>query len=589
MNRRIHRRIGGFIAACIEFLAALPQSGGSFIQYYAVFIQFVVCYNSGEEGIFISLNLVICAFILIACIISSKLSNRIGVPVLAMFILLGMLFGSDGIFGIAFDDYRFAEQFCSVALIFIMFYGGFGTNWNAARPVALRAALLSSLGVAATALLTGLFCHYALGVSLLEGLLIGAVISSTDAASVFSILRSQRLNLKHNLASLLEIESGSNDPTAYMMTVIILGVMATGQADSFGYMLFAQIGIGLCFGFIAARLGIFALEKLSLENQGLHTIFVMAVALLSYALPSLWDGNGYLSVYITGIVMGNHKIRRKIELVHFFDGFTWMTQFMLFFMIGLLSFPSQLPDVIGPAVLITLFLTFVARPIAVFSILSWFKVPVVQQLLVAWAGLRGAASIVFAIYAVVGDIYTKHDIFHIVFCVALLSVTIQGTFLPIFARKLKLVDDGDSVMKTFNDYQEEQALSLIEISVEENHPWSGRPLKEKLLPSEFIVVMIKRGKNVIVPNGDTVVKPADILVLNALNYEDDSHTALSEQTVSAGNPWINQAVSALPLPPKTLIVLVKRGESSIVPRGDTVIESGDVLVLLKGSPARVNS
>lgn len=523
--------------------------------------------------------LLICACILILCIVSSKLSHKIGVPVLAMFIVLGMLFGSDGLFGIAFDNYPFAEQFCSIALIFIMFYGGFGTNWSVAKPVALRAVLLSSLGVVVTALLTGLFCYYALDASLLEGLLIGAVISSTDAASVFSILRSQRLNLKNGMASLLEIESGSNDPTAYMMTVLLLGAMATGQAGAFGYVLFAQIGFGLFFGFAVARLAIYLLQKLSLESEGLHTIFIVAVALLSYALPSLLDGNGYLSVYITSIVMGNHKIRHKIELVHFFDGLTWMSQFMLFFLIGLLSFPSQLPDVIVPAVLITLFLTFVARPVAVFSILVWFKTPLRQQLLVAWAGLRGAASIVFAIYAVVGDIYTKHDIFHIVFCVALLSVTFQGTLLPVLARKLRLVDDSDSVMKTFNDYQEERSLSLLEMTVEESHPWCGQPLKARLLPSEFIVVMLKRGSRIVVPNGETVLQPADVLVLNSLPYEDDSHVGLSEQTVDEASSWAGQNISALPLPPKTLIVLIKRGDSSIVPRGDTIVQSGDVLVL----------
>ena len=280
--------------------------------------------------------LLLCGIVFIVCILSNKLSTKIGVPALLLFILLGMLCGSDGLFKIQFSDYHITDQICSVALIFIMFYGGFGTNWKVARPVAPQAILLSSLGVVITAALTGLFCHYVLRMPLLEGLLIGAVISSTDAASVFSILRSKKLNLKHGLASMLEIESGSNDPTAYMLTVILLALMTPGGDTPYAYLIFAQVAYGLIFGFGLAFAAVFVLKRIRLGNSALHMIFMVGIALVAYALPTLIGGNGYLSVYITGIVLGNSKIRHKVELAHFFDGFTWIMQIALIFNIGLL-------------------------------------------------------------------------------------------------------------------------------------------------------------------------------------------------------------------------------------------------------------
>lgn len=246
--------------------------------------------------------LLLCAVILILCLAGNRLSQKFGVPALLLFMGLGMLFGSDGLFKIPFDNYQFAEQICSIALIFIMFYGGFGTNWNAAKPVAVRAVLLSSAGVILTAALTGLFCYFILRFAFLESMLIGAVISSTDAASVFSILRSKKLNLKEHTASLLEIESGSNDPFSYMLTVIILTLMqGSSSTGSIAYLIFSQVVYGAIFGVVIAIAAIWILRRLSFSQSGMDTIFVLAVALLSYAIPSALGGNGYLSAYITGI------------------------------------------------------------------------------------------------------------------------------------------------------------------------------------------------------------------------------------------------------------------------------------------------
>ncbi len=526
-----------------------------------------------------SFAILICALILIACIISNKFSNKIGVPVLPLFIILGMLVGSDGIFGVEFSDFQLAEQVCSVALIFIMFYGGFGTNWKIAKPVAVQSVFLSTLGVIVTSVLAGLFCHLVLKTSLLEGLLIGSVIGSTDAASVFSILRSKKLNLKHNLASLLEIESGSNDPTAYMLTMIFLSLMSAQKTNTFIWMILAQIGFGLLFGFGVAFVSVWVLKRLNFENSGIQAIFVVAIALAAYALPSILGGNGYLSVYITGIVMGNSRIRQKVELVHFFDGLTWMMQIALFFVIGLLSFPSQIPQVIVPAVLIALFLTFVARPAATFLILTPFRMPFKQQLLVAWAGLRGAASIVFAIYAVVSPAYTKTDIFHIVFCMALLSVSMQGTLLPVFARKLKLVDNEETVMKTFNDYQDDRDLSLIEIPMEEEHQWCGMTLQQIHLPQNMVVLMIRRDGRTILPKGTTKVRPHDVLVLGGAPYREDGSVLLTEEEIVKDHPWAGKSIRDIEFPIGRMIAVIRRGNQVIIPSGSTVLLAGDLLIL----------
>ena len=284
--------------------------------------------------------LLLCAAVLVACILASRFSQKAGVPALLLFMALGMLFGSDGLLRIPFDDFQAAEQICSVALIFIMFYGGFGTRWEAAKPVAARAVVLSTLGVAVTALLTGLFCHFVLGFPPLASFLVGAVISSTDAASVFSILRSKKLSLRYHTASLLELESGSNDPVSYMLTMIALSLMGVGESGNLVWMIFSQLVFGIVLGLAVAALSIFVLRRLTLSD-GMDSIFVLAAALLAYALPAAVGGNGYLGTYLAGILLGNAKIPHKPPLVHFFDGLTDLAQIIIFFLLGLLSYPTM--------------------------------------------------------------------------------------------------------------------------------------------------------------------------------------------------------------------------------------------------------
>ncbi|WP_308803423.1 potassium/proton antiporter, partial [Agathobacter sp.] len=362
--------------------------------------------------------LLITSIVIFLCILLNRVSNRIGIPALLAFIVLGMLFGSDGIMKIDFDNYAFAEQICSTALIFIMFYGGFGTNWQRAKAVAVKSVLLSTIGVIITCFLTGLFCHFALNMSWEISFLLGALISSTDAASVFSILRSKKLNLKYNTASLLEVESGSNDPCAYMLTVAFISIsQGSASPGNIAILIVKQLAFGIIFGVLIAKLSIMLLRYIRFKSAGFDAIFMVGIAIISYALPAYFDGNGFLSAYIVGIILGNTEIENKKNLVNFFDGITGLMQMLIFFLLGLLSFPSKLPHVIVPALLIFMWLTFVARPLSVALVLTPFRSKIKQQLLVSWSGLRGAASIVFSIMAYTAtndDLDTFHIIFMIV-------------------------------------------------------------------------------------------------------------------------------------------------------------------------------
>ena len=529
--------------------------------------------------------LLLAALVLFACVAFNKLSARLGVPALLAFILLGMLFGSDGLFKISFDNYALAEQICSVALIFIMFYGGFGTSWKAARPVAVPSILLSSLGVVLTALLTGVFCYFVLGFPLLESFLIGAVLGSTDAASVFSILRARNLALKENTSSLLEVESGSNDPCAYMLTTVLLTAMQGGiTPGQVAQLLAKQLFWGLAAGFAVGGAAVWLMRRLRFGSAGFDTVFAVAVALLAYAAPELLGGNGYLSVYLTGILLGNSDIRNKRTLVPYFDGMTGMMQVVLFFLLGLLSTPSQMPRVLLPALAIALFLTFAARPAAVFLLMAPFGGSSKQKLLVSWSGLRGAASIVFAVMTVISPAVTDYDLFHIVFVVVLLSISLQGSLLPAVAKKLDMIDtDEDAdVMKTFTDYSGEAPVQFIRVHLPEGHSWCGKPVRELALPPQTILASVRRGDARFAPNGSTVLQAEDQLILCAPTARRDleevhmTERRLTEQELDMQK---GTRINALPRQEGSLIVLIQRGESWLIPDGDTLLQPGDRLLI----------
>lgn len=520
------------------------------------------------------------AAVILLCLSLNKMSNKLGIPMLLAYILLGMMFGTDGILKIPFDNFMIAEQICTVSLIFIMFYGGFGTNWKQAKPVAGKAVLLSTVGVILTAVTTGAFCHFILKMDFWESMLIGSVISSTDAASVFSILRSKRLNLKNNTASMLEVESGSNDPCSYMLTVIILTIMSGKlSGSSLVVMIFSQIIFGILVGVVVAFAAAFILKKVNFATDGFDTIFVFSMALVSYAGASMINGNGYLAAYIAGIILGNSPLHHKKSLVHFFDGITGLMQMLIFFLLGLLAYPSQLPKILPIALAIAVFLTFVARPISVFAILTPFRCPVKQQLLVSWAGLRGAASIVFAIMATVSPAYTKNDLFHIVIFIVLFSISIQGTLLGLVAKKLDMIDENGNVMKTFSDYSDEMPVEFVKISIKEGHPWENRKIKDLTSLPDLLLVLILRGEERIIPNGNTVVLAGDKIVLSALSPEENLGICLTEIPIEKDSKWIGKPLSKIKLGEEKLVLVLKRNEKVVIPNGNTVIRENDVLVI----------
>jgi cell volume regulation protein A len=533
------------------------------------------------------------AVIIIICTFLGKISFKLGVPMLVVFILLGMLLGEDGpipMLQIHFENFDFAEKVSTVCLIFIMFYGGFGTNWEHAKKQAVKAGLLSSVGVILTAGLVGLFCHFVLKLELLEGLLVGAVIASTDAATVFFILRSRKLNLKMGTAPLLELESGSNDPWSYMLTIIVLQLMEMQSAAStvspvleFTELILKQLILGIGCGVLIAALSVKIFKKVS--ASGVTSILLVAIALLSYALPSMVGGNGYLAVYIVGIVLGNTRMdtEEKIASAHFFDGVTNLLQMGLFFLLGLLSTPHEIPLVIGTAILVMLFLTLVARPLVVGLIMTPFKAPFKQQLIINLAGFRGAASIAFAILIQLSPVTTDNDVFHIVFCIVLLSIIVQGTLLPYFSKELSMVDDREDVMKTFSDYQSETDLEFVASEVTEDHPWANKLIKKLVFPPDVRAVMILRGDEKVIPKGDTQVMPGDVLILVGNEYIDESSVELVELRIDSGHYACGKRLSDIRFLNNALVVLIKRttksGVKTLVPNGNIMLTDNDVLVM----------
>ena len=522
--------------------------------------------------------------VILLCTLMGRYLDRLAVPSLLIFIALGMCFGENGLLRIPFDDYDAANVICSASLIFIMFYGGFGTNLNAARPVVVQSVVLSTLGVAGTAGAVAVFAHLALGLPWVESFLIGSVISSTDAASVFNILRSKKLALKYHTDSLLEIESGSNDPISYMLTTVAVGIMG-GQDVFIPLLLVQQIAIGALGGLLLGKLAIWSLRRGMFPSEQSQTIFVFAVVILSYALPTVLGGNGYLSSYLCGIYMGSTKLPQKRNLVHFFDVVTDVAQVLIFFLLGLLVTPVELPSVLLPALAIMVFLTFAARPAVISVLMLPFRPSLAQVGVVSWAGLRGVASIVFAIMAVLQGAETRYNLFNLVFCIVLLSISLQGSLLPRVSAKLHMIDHTADVSKTFNDYQEESDIDFIKIHLDKNHPWNSKTLKELPLPSDLLVVMIARREETIVPNGSTVLLPGDLLVLAARAFEDRENLSLQEIVVEKGHKWVGRSLRQIPTRSDTLIVMIKRGNETIIPGGSTILQAGDTLVIAQSSAA----
>ncbi len=523
--------------------------------------------------------------VIFICILLNRFLEKLPIPSLLIFIGLGMLFGENGVLRIQFNDYEAVNAVCSICLIFIMFYGGFGTNIKVARPVLVPSVLLSTLGVAGTAGGVALFAHFVLSLPWLESFLIGSVISSTDAASVFNILRSQKLALNYHTDSLLEVESGSNDPMSYMLTAVTVALLS-GKSVNVPLLLTQQIGIGAICGVAMGWLAVKLLHQQLLPTQQSHTIFLLSIMVLAYALPSYFNGNGYLSVYLCGIWIGNAKLPQKKYLSHFFDVLTHIAQVQIFFLLGLLVTPIELPEVLVPAIVLMLFLTMVVRPVVTTVLLVPFRPKLRQIGMISWAGLRGAASIVFAIGAVLSDINITYNLYNLVFCMVIMSISIQGTLLPWVAKKLSMIDRTTDINHTFNDYQEDSDISFIKIHLDKTHSWCQKTLEQLRLPSELLVSMIIRGDEIVVPTGQTRLEAGDLLVLAARSFDDREHLVLREIVVGHQKPYSNKTLSEIPQTHSSRIILVKRGIDTIIPSGKTEIKPGDILVLTQFSPEK---
>ena len=526
----------------------------------------------------------LCVTILV-CVFLNNASSKVGVPVLLLFILFGIAMRLISTPEARFNDMKVAETTCTIALIFIMFYGGFGTNWKSAKCIVKEAGLLASLGVVATAGLTGLLCHFFLGWGWVESLLMGSVISSTDAASVFSILRSKHLGLKNNIAPMLEMESGSNDPCSYMLTIIMLALMK-GEASGGAIVLtlVKQLVFGTAFALIIAQAAVFAMRRFSFATSGFDSLFVLAVAIASYAVPSAVGGNGYLSAYIVGIIMGNNHFRGKKQLVSFFDGVTGLMQVVIFFMLGLLARVTGLGHELVPALILFAAIFFVARPVSVIAVLAPFKKYSLKQMLfISFVGLRGAASIVFAIMACSGNALVEHDIFSVVFVIVLISIALQGSLIPRAAAKLDVIDDSSDVMKTFTDFADETNMYFSQIKITPDSSWNGIKVMQLNPPKNVLLCLIIRpdGERV-VPNGQTVISEGDTVIMCANAASGEQYIHLVEHPLSQGSKWAGHMVKEYPHNPKEQLVLIKRGDRNVVPHGDTVLMEGDILVINKG-------
>ena len=528
-----------------------------------------------------ALYLLIFSAIVVTCIFFNKFSGKFGIPVLLLFLMLGLLCGS------RYDGFAsrwgwMVENISTIALIFIMFYGGFGTRWKSARPIAVEAGLLATVGVALTAVFVGLFCHFVLGWSSLESFLMGAVISSTDAATVFSILRSRKLGLKNNSAPLLEVESGSNDPMSYMLTAVILSLF-NGDITAAGivWQIFSQIAFGVAAAMLISYGAKFLLKRISFQRNGFDMLLFIAIALVSYALPDLIGGNGYLSAYIVGIVLGNTEFPERKPLVSFFDAITSLMQIVIFFLLGMLAIPSHLFHSLLPALIIFLFLTLAARPLAVAGVLVPFRKYHFKQLgLISFVGLRGAASIVFAINILTSGVTLQNDIFSIVFCIVLLSIAFQGSLIPAVAKATGMTDTNEDVMTTFSDFSENAEMSFGAIRITETSRWNNRRIKDLDLPQDCLIVLVVRGNKRIVPKGDTLLETGDEIVLCARSFQDQGTDCLIQHSLSEDSKWAGRRVCDYPKQGGALLVLIQRGDERIIPNGNTVLKAGDLLVLL---------
>jgi cell volume regulation protein A len=459
------------------------------------------------------------SILLFISILAGKTSLRLGVPTLILFVIVGMLAGSEGIGGIRFDNPKVTKFLGVVSLNFILFAGGIDTDWKTIRPVLWKGISLSTLGVFITALTVGYFVYMVTDFSLLEGMLLGAIVSSTDAAAVFSILRSKHLGLKGYLRPTLELESGSNDPMAYFLT-ITLTMLIVEQDKSFVDIIplfLMQFGFGAVIGLIMGKAGQFVINRIRLDYDGLYPILVIALMLFTFSAAEYIHGNGFLAVYLSALFLGNQELIHKKSIIRAFDGFAWLMQIVLFLTLGLLVFPSEIISVAGIGIIISVFLILIARPVSVFIALALFRMKTRNKFFISWVGLRGAVPIVFAMYPLLAGIENSGMIFNIVFFISMTSVLIQGTTLSKAARLFHVALPEKIRRRSPLDIalSEDFKSEFLEIDISQDSPAAGKKIVDLAFPKRSLIVLIKRKGKYLTPNGSTIIEPDDKLLILA--------------------------------------------------------------------------
>lgn len=462
--------------------------------------------------------------LLVASILANKASFKLGIPTLILFIIVGMLAGSEGIGRIYFNDPHTAQLLGIVALNFILFSGGMDTKWESVQPILWRGVSLSTIGVLLTATVVGVFVHLVLDFTLAEGLLLGSIVSATDAAAVFSILRSRNIGLKGSLRPTLELESGSNDPMAYILTIsLTYWISSGGESSAIVLVLhfFKEMAIGAVAGYALGRLMKYIINRIKLDTEGLYPVLVMAMIFFTYSFTHIIGGNGFLAVYLAALVLGNSNFLHKKSLIRFYDGQAWLMQIIMFLTLGLLVFPSRVFPIIDVGLLISAVLIFVARPIAVFISLAFFKVKTRHKLFISWVGLRGAVPIVFATYPLLEGLDKADMIFNLVFFISVTSVLVQGTTLPLVAKWLRLTVPQKVKRKTALDLELADTIKseLIELLIPEKSKVIGKPVVKLEFPANTQIVLLSRGGKYFQPNGATILEMGDKLLILASTKE----------------------------------------------------------------------
>ncbi len=488
-------------------------------------------YYFSRMSISIDLFILIGSVLLFFSLVVGKTGYKFGVPTLLVFLLIGIGAGGEGL-GIQFGSPYVAQYIGVVALSIILFSGGLDTRFSEIRPIVLPGIVLATVGVMLTAIVTGLFIFWltnnlfkSVTFSLLESLLLAGVMSSTDSASVFSILRSRGLSLKENLRPLLELESGSNDPMAFMITIVLVQLLQTPDVSGWEvlFLFFKQLILGVVSGFILGKMAVRMINKINLDNDALYSVLLLTVMFFLYGFTSFVGGNGYLAVYAGGLLIGNHRFVHKRSTLKFFDGLTWLFQIVMFLSLGLLVNPSELLPIAGVGLLVGLFLIVVARPVSVFlALLPFRKLSFKARLFTSWVGLRGAVPIIFATYPWISNIPNSKMMFNIVFFITILSLVVQGTTISTMAGwlKLSLPVAPKRKLKEFDvEFSEEIKSAMCEITVNGQMLNEGRRVMDISLPEQTLLVMVKRKNKYFIPRGNTLLEIGDTLLIITDNEE----------------------------------------------------------------------